>query len=126
MKELKEENENIRFLSVISYISVLFVVGHFSVEKNNPDLRFHKYQGGVLFGVFSVLYLLDGIILLLLSFSSALQLMIGVILTGAILIANIFLMVFGIQSAVHFEQKLLPFIGPLALTLRTNMDKRRK
>ena len=49
---MNEDNTNIKFLSALSYISVLFLVGHFAVEKNNPDLRFHKYRAG-----FSVLFL---------------------------------------------------------------------
>ena len=121
---MDEDNGNIKFLSAISYISVLFVVGHFSVEKNNPDLRFHKYQGFVLFGVFTVLYLLDMLIAFALSFSSALQAMFGLLITGAISIAYVAMMVMGIVSAVKCEQKLLPFIGMTAVKLREMSDNR--
>ena len=119
---MSEKNDNIKFLSAISYIFVLFIVGHFAVEKDNPDLRFHKYQGGVLFGVFSVLYILDWIIILLLSFSSAFQTMLGFVLTSAITLAYILLMVFGIRAALRFEQKQLPFIGFFAVRLREMYD----
>ena len=121
---MKEENDNIRFLSVISYISVLFVVGHFSVEKNNPDLRFHKYQGGVMFAFFSFFYLLDLLIYFLLSFSPELQTMIVFLITGALLIANCFMSALGIRYALRFEQRLIPFIGPVAVSLRKAADRR--
>ena len=49
---MNESDGNIKFLSAISYIGVLFVIGHFAVEKNNPDLRFHTFQGGILFVFF--------------------------------------------------------------------------
>ena len=65
---MKENNDNIKFLSAISYIFVFFIVGHFAVERDNPDLRFHKYQGAVLFGTFGCLYLADLIICLILYF----------------------------------------------------------
>lgn len=122
---MKEENDNVRFLSVISYIFVFFIVGHFAVEKNNPDLRFHKYQGGVLFGVFAVLYLADFLLCILLSFSSGLQMMFGFLLTAAITLAYVFLIAFGISSALKFEQKQLPFVGFFAVRLRESMDNRK-
>ncbi len=123
---MSENNDNIRFLSAISYIFVFFIVGHFAVEKDNPDLRFHKFQGGVLFGVFSVLYFLDFILIMIFSFSSGLQTMLGFILTSAITLAYIFLIVFGIRSALKFEQKQLPFIGFFAVRLREMVDNRTK
>ena len=51
---MEHNNSNIRFLSSISYLGILFVIGHFAVEKDNPDLRFHTFQGGVLFTFFII------------------------------------------------------------------------
>lgn len=121
---MKENNDNIKFLSAISYIFVFFVVGHFAVEKDNPDLRFHKYQGAVLFGTFTGLYIIDLILCLIFSFSPGFQAVAAFILTAAITLAYIMMIVMGISSAVKFEQKQLPFIGFYAVRLRENMDKR--
>lgn len=123
---MNEENGNIRLLSAISYIGVLFLVGHFAVEKNNPDLRFHKYQGGILFFVFTVLYLLDLVLVLLFSFSPALQGIVAFLVTIAISIAYIFLMAFGISSACRFQQRQLPFIGFYGVKLREMMDNKKR
>lgn len=120
---MNEENANIRFLSAISYIGVLFIVGHFSVERNNPDVRFHKYQGFVMFIVFSILYLTDFLLFIILSSMPALQTMITLFLTLAISIAYLFLTVLGIMSAIKYKQTVLPFsIGLMAVTLRETID----
>ena len=123
---MSEKNDNIKFLSAISYVSILFIIGHFAVERNNPDLRFHKYQGAMLFAVFTVLYMIEGIIMLIFSFSGGIQAVLGFILTGAISLAYIMMMVMGISSALKFEQKQLPFIGFYAVRLREIMDSRRQ
>ncbi len=123
---MSENNDNIRFLSAISYIPFLFIVGHFAVEKDNPDLRFHKYQGGVLCGVFCGLYLLELLLILMLSFSSGMQAIAGFLLTGGISLAYVILIALGISSAVKFQQKQLPFIGFFTVRLREQMDSRRR
>lgn len=123
---MNEDNTNVRFLSAISYIGVLFLIGHFAVEKNNPDLRFHKYQGGVLFAVFSFLYLTDLLLCLVLSFFPPMQGIVAFVFTAAISLAYIMMMAFGISSAVHFRQKQLPFIGFYAVKLRERFDSRKQ
>lgn len=119
---MEENNGNIRFLSAISYIGVLFVIGHFAVEKNNPDLRFHTFQGGVLFAYFVVLYFLDFLLYLVLSFFPALQTVLILLITLGITVAYIMLAVMGIVYAVRFEQKLLPYVGKAAVALRIKLD----
>lgn len=119
---MDENNSNIRFLSAISYIGVLFVIGRFAVEKDNPDLRFHTYQGGVLFGVFIGLYLSDLLLYLIMSFAPALQIVLTLLLTVAISVAYLVLIVMGMASAIKFEQRLLPWIGEIAVTLRDRID----
>ena len=123
---MSENNDNIRFLSAISYIPFLFIVGHYAVEKDNPDLRFHKYQGAVLCGCFMVLYILEVLFLLILSFAHELQLILGFLLTGGITLAYIMMICFGFSSALKFQQKQLPFIGFFTVRLREMMDSRRK
>ena len=122
---MSEKNDNIKFLSALSYISILFIVGHFTVEKDNPDLRFHKYQGAVLFGVFTALYFVEGILMLIFSFLPEFRTIMGFLLTGGISLAYIMMMAMGISSAIKFEQKQLPFIGFFAVRLRQTMDEKR-
>ena len=119
---MNEDNGNIRFLSAISYIGVLFVIGHFSVEKDNPDLRFHTFQGGILFAFFVLLYFIDFLIYLLLTAIPALQTVIVLLLSVGISVAYIMITVMGIVYAVKFQQRLLPFVGKTAVALRVALD----
>lgn len=123
---IDENNGNIRFLSAISYVGVLFIIGHFAVEKDNPDLRFHTYQGGVLFCVFTVFYLSDVLLYFILTFAPALQIILTLLLTVAVSTAYITLAVMGIMSALKFKQRLLPFVGNIAVMLRDNIDTYKK
>ncbi len=120
---MDENNGNIKFLSAISYVGILFVVGHFAVEKDNPDLRFHTYQGGTLFFCFSILYFLDFLLYAALSFLPPLQTIVTLLLSIGLAAGNIFLSVMGIISAVRFEQKLLPYIGNAAVRIRIWIDE---
>ncbi len=121
---MEENNGNIRFLSAISYIGILFVIGHFAVEKDNPDLRFHTFQGGVLFALISVAYFCDFLIYVVLNFVPEIDMIITLLLTVGISVSYLMLMAMGMYHALRFEQKLLPFIGSAAVTLRTKMDHR--
>ena len=122
---MDEENANIRFLSAISYIGVLFIVGRFSVEKNNPDVRFHQYQGMVLWIVFTVMYLADGLLFAALSFSAPVQAIVTFLTTLAVGVAHVYLCAVGIRSALRFQQTVLPFsIGLMAVKLRETIDRR--
>ena len=118
-----ESNGNIRFLSAISYIGILFLIGCFAVEKNNPDLRFHTFQGGVLFVFFAILYFFDFLLYMLLSFIPALCSVIIPLLTIGISVAYIMMIGMGVISAMTLQQKVLPFVGSIMLTLRTKLDK---
>ncbi len=121
---MQENNSNIRFLSCISYIGILFVIGHFAVERNNPDLRFHTFQGGVLFSFFTLAYFGDFLLYLALFFAPELRMIIILLLTIAISIVYIMLMALGIYHAARYEQTLLPFVGSAAVTLRTKLENR--
>ncbi len=120
---MNENNQNIRFLSAISYIAVFFVIGHFAVERNNPDLRFHKYQGGVLFCIFALLYMMNALLSFLLSFIPPLQIILCFLIYLALTVAYLFLVVLGIRSALKFQQTILPFVGNIAVSLRTKVDE---
>ena len=121
---MQENNSNIRFLSCVSYIGILFVIGHFAVERNNPDLRFHTFQGGVLFCFFTIAYFCDFLLYIALFFAPELRIIIILLLTIAISIVYIMLMALGIYHAARFAQTLLPFVGRTAVTLRTRLENR--
>lgn len=121
---MNEMNQNIRFLSALSYISILFIIAHFAVEKDNPDLRFHKIQGFVLFCFSVFMYLIDYLIYLLFSFEPRLQSIITVLLTIGISVGYLLLMAIGISGAVKFEQRLLPFIGNISVQLRSALNQK--
>lgn len=121
---MNEMNQNIRFLSALSYISILFIIAHFAVEKDNPDLRFHKIQGFVLFCFSVFMYLTDYLIYLLFSFEPRLQSIITVLLTIGISVGYLLLMAIGISGAVKFQQKLLPFIGNISVQLRSALNQK--
>ncbi|MBQ8133814.1 MAG: hypothetical protein IJ192_05360 [Clostridia bacterium] len=121
---MEENNGNIRFLSAVSYIGVLFVIGHFAVEKDNPDLRFHTFQGGVLFAFFVAMYFMDFLLYLALSFAPALQLILTLLLSVGISMAYILLMGMGIYYGAKCQQKLLPYVGKVSVLLRTKLDER--
>lgn len=123
---MEENNGNIRFLSVISYIGVLFVIGCFSVERDHPDLRFHTIQGGLLFVCFSVIYSFVFLFGQLFWFIPELQFIITLLLMLGVTIAYIFMIGIGISGAIKYEQKMLPYIGPAAVTLRTKLDRKKK
>ena len=123
---MDENNGNIRFLSAISYLGIFFIIGHFAVEKDNPDLRFHTFQGGVMFCGFSILYLSDYLLYILLAFAPALQSILTILITVAISVAYVVLAVMGIMSAVKFQQRQLPFVGSIAVMLRDKIDNQSK
>lgn len=123
---MNENNQNIRFLSAISYIGVLFVIGHFAVERSNPDLRFHKYQGGVLFCVFGLLYMMNALLSFLLSFIPPIQIILSFLISIAITVSYILLTIMGIVSAVKFEQNVLPVVGKMAVMLRARIYEARR
>ena len=121
---MEENNGNIRFLSVISYIGILFVIGHFAVEKNNPDLRFHTFQGGILFALFTFAYFCDFLLYLLLSFVPELRFILILLVTIGISTVYVLLAAMGMYHAARYEQRLLPFVGRTAVTLRTKLENR--
>lgn len=123
---MNESNGNIKFLSAISYIFVLFILGHFALEKNNPDLRFHKIQGFVLFCFSAFMYLTDYLIYLMLAGIPELQFIITFLLTIGITVGYLMLVCMGIAAALRFEQRILPFIGNAAVLLREKLDEKSK
>ncbi len=123
---MESNNGNIRFLSAVSYIGVLFVIGHFAVEKDNPDLRFHKYQGGVLFCSFFLLYMADLAVSIALSFLPVLQIIVALLITIALVAVNVMLTVQGVLAALQFRQRMLPFIGIASVRLRAAVDRSRQ
>ena len=53
---------NVKFLSVISYIGPLFIVGKFSFEKDCEQVKFHTKQGEFLFYIMFSLSLISSLL----------------------------------------------------------------
>ena len=48
---------NAKLLSILAYIGPLFIMGKVAVEKDEPGVKFHCRQGGILFAFVAVGYL---------------------------------------------------------------------
>lgn len=104
---------NIKFLSILSYIGPLFIIGKFSYEKNSDQVSFHCKQGELLFYIMTILILISitfdhFLTSLLESFSVICFLFkIGIIVTWIIL------SIMGIVSAFFESKTKLPIVGNL-------------
>ena len=101
---------NIKFLSIVSYIGPLFVIGKFSYEKDSDQVNFHYRQGEILFFTMFILVLFSLIFDYILNFvSESLSIIcflfkIGIGVTWAIL------SIMGILSAISGSKTHLPII----------------
>lgn len=105
---------NVKFLSVISYIGPLFVVGKFSFEKNSDQLKFHNKQGEILFYLMSTLSLISVFLDYTFSFMLDCLSIIGLLFNISIAVTWIILAVMGIVSAFSSSKLCLPIIGSFA------------
>ena len=75
---------------------------------------------------FSVIYSFVFLFGQLFWFIPELQFIITLLLMLGVTIAYIFMIGIGISGAIKYEQKMLPYIGPAAVTLRTKLDRKKK
>ncbi len=104
---------NIKFLSVISYIGPLFIIGNFSAEKNCDLVKFHVRQGKLLFFTTLILLSLNTVLDFTLSSISETFEIISFLLYIAIFVAWLILSIMGIVSAFSESKSNLPLIGDL-------------
>ncbi len=118
-----QPNNTDKVLSVLSYISFLWIIGLvITPYKNDPKVRFHVGQGIILFIATAVLFIVAGIltgifgIVTVFSFSavSAILSFISALITLAVAVFYVVLAIIGIVNAVNGNQKPLPIIGKMA------------
>ena len=99
----EDDKSNVKFLSVLAYIGPLFVMGLFSVEKENPEVKFHSF--------FS--YFLSGIIVYLLHPFPAVSEIVFVLLVVLISVSWFILIIMGISGAMKNQRVSLPLVSEI-------------
>ncbi len=109
----KFDKFNVKFLSIISYIGPLFLIGKFSVEKDSDQVRFHSKQGEILFYTMSCLSLI--VLILQLTLSSLFETIEIICLLSyiAIGVAWLILLIMGISGAISSKMIYIPIIGDI-------------
>lgn len=111
---------NIKFLSVISYLGPLFIVGKFSLEKDEENVRFNVNQGKILFYLIMFLYLLVfSLNFFLEPFVETIEIITLLSYIG-ITAAWFILIIMGITAAIKGTKVKLPLVGRLANKLSKN------
>ena len=102
---------NVKLLSVLAYIGPLFLMGKLSVEKDEPNVKFHTHQGALLFGFVVAAYVITALLCWLLSSFPAVEEILQLLLYVGITVAWMIMVLMGIISALRKQQRPLPFIG---------------
>ena len=105
---------NVKFLSVVSYIGPLFVIGKFSFEKDCEQVKFHCKQGEILFYMMSLFILLSIILDYAFSFVLESLSIICFLFNIGIAVTWIMLAIMGIISAFSGSKISLPIVGSLS------------
>lgn len=105
---------NVKFLSVISYIGPLFVIGKFSLEKNCDKVKFHVKQGEILFYLMSLLIFISIIIDYAFSFVWEYIGILCFLAKIGVSVMWIILAILGMISAFSDSKAILPVVGNLA------------
>lgn len=105
---------NVKFLSVISYIGPLFLIGKFSAEKDCESVKFHVRQGEILFYSMIILFLFTFILDYTLSSILESLSIICFLLYIGIAVAWLILSLMGIASAFSASNTSLPLVGDLS------------
>ena len=105
---------NIKFLSVISYLGPLFIIGKFSLEKDEEHVKFNVNQGEILFYLISILYILVfSINFFLEPFFETIEIITLLAYIG-ISAAWVILIIMGAIGAFKDKKVELPLIGKIA------------
>ena len=113
-----------KFYSVISYIGPLFIIVRFLNKKQDIDIEFHSWHGGMLFFTVSFLYMFVSWTQNFLFLLPTIAEMMGIILNTGVWTFWVVLSIMGIVNAYRMERKSLPFISLIDFNLRkhyTNM-----
>lgn len=101
----------VKFYSMASYLGPLFILGRLSKRRQNKNIDFHSWQGGILF--FMVLFLrivVLGAKNFLFLFPTIAEMSELILNTGVWTFWGV-LSIMGLVNAYKMERKRLPFIG---------------
>ena len=112
---MKEDSSkfNIKYLSILAYIGPLFIIGKFSVEKDEEQVKFHCRQGMILFLFAFFFYLVTFLLCLALQGVPEVSEILGLLLYVGGTVAYAFLLLMGLIGAIRGSLKPLPIIGEI-------------
>lgn len=102
---------NVKFLSIVSYIGPMFLIGKFSVEKESKQVKFHNKQGEILFYIFLFLYMVCVALHVLNKFTESVDEILAFTFTVGVSVAWVLLMIIGISNAIHGKLVGLPIVS---------------
>lgn len=102
---------NVKFLSIVSYLGPMFLIGKFSVEKDSKQVKFHNKQGEVLFYIFLILYILCVALHFVNEFTESVDEILAFTFTVGVTVAWILLMIIGVLNAIHGKMIGLPIVS---------------
>ncbi len=102
---------NVKFLSILSYIGPMFLLGKFSVEKESKQVKFHNKQGEILFYIFFVLYMVCIALHVLNKFTESVDEIIAFTFTVGVTVAWVLLMIIGVTNAEQGKLVGLPIVS---------------
>ena len=120
-KETKNKSKtDLRVYNVLSYIGILWLVGMFGSDKDEPSVRFHVGQGILVSIIWLVVELFNGLIVA--NIFRTTYVVLGVTYTTGVSIFGGFIMailnfipltftIIGIINALSKKDEELPFIG---------------
>lgn len=113
--EVKTETNTIssddtKVIRILSYFGILFLIGMFCSQKNDPNVRFHVGQGMILcicnVAVYIIISLISPLMFFMVGLGSLLRMAVGILI--------LILEIIGIINAAKNENKPLPVIGSFA------------
>lgn len=110
----ESDSRNIKLLCVLSYVGPLFFMGKVSVEKDDPDVKFHTDQGLALFFLTIILIFIDFLLSLALSFFPAMNEIISLLFSVAIAVMWVIITAMGIYSAIKKQRTKLPIVNDVS------------
>ena len=118
--ELKETKMDLRVYNVLAYIGILWLVGMFGSDKDEPSVRFHVGQGILVSIIWLVVELFNNLIIANIFrttyFVVGVSYTTGVSAFGSFIMAilnfiPLVFMIIGIINALNKKEEELPFIG---------------
>ncbi len=110
----ESDPRNIKLLCVLSYVGPLFFMGKFSVEKDDPDVKFHSDQGLILFSLVIALFFIDFLLSLILSFFPAMNEILVLLFSVAIVVMWAIIAFMGIYYALKGKKTKLPIVSDVS------------